>query len=197
MGAATLIRTYKGLTRKQVETRVQQDKRQDEMEDGCSYSGSWGVKSGINFVNRTFKSSDDAYEYIEENNDKWGPIDVCYFEEKLGTEAQNKRIETQKIKAKKSRQDLNDFYSNTLNKIRNVQSKTKGCKSCCSRFPISTLGSLNCPNCRKPLLTDTEVKKVSKINENIKKEKIKLSTLISKKGGKTLTGWVVGGWCSC
>lgn len=196
MGADFLTRTYKETNKNKVKQLVQADQDQDGYEDGHSYSGSWSVKDGINFINRTFTSADEAEEYIADNNDKWGAIDCCYFEQKLGTDAQNARIKTQREKVTVAEQTLRKFYADTLAKIKGVKAKTKKCKSCGAVHQVEHIRMINCSNCNHPMLTDTELKKETRLKDKVQTEKDKVQTLISKRGGKTSKGFVCGGWCS-
>ena len=197
MGACDCINYYKDLTKKQLKKTVESDTTEMRYESGQSYSGTWASKpSGINFLSRTFKSQSEAEDYIMDNNDKWECVDAAFYTEKLGTPTQLERIKKQKQKLIDTKRLEQDFYSQTFSKIKNVKAKTKKCKSCGTIHPIANLGRLSCSSCGNLLITETETKKLSKIKEKISNEDKKLITLISKKGGKSVKGWVVGGWCS-
>ncbi len=45
------------------------------------YSGSFAEKPDIEFPGPTFKTDKEAREYVEENNDKWGPVLAVYVEQ--------------------------------------------------------------------------------------------------------------------
>ena len=46
-------------------------------EDGHSYSGGIGMKHDIVDGLQDFETFDKAEEWIQENNDKWGPAHLC------------------------------------------------------------------------------------------------------------------------
>jgi hypothetical protein len=73
MGAQLLTRTYDKTNRENLKELIHSDQDQDRCEDGCSYSGSWGVKdSNLNFVSKKFSNEQECEDYIANNNDKWG-----------------------------------------------------------------------------------------------------------------------------
>lgn len=200
MGGEYNTRTYKGALSKDKVRKMAQATTDDmNFEDGHgSYSGHWGVKEGgIDFNSTTFTSEQKADDWLCDNNDKWGNIGACYFEQKLGTESQNERIINQREKVRVAEQNVRIFHSDVLEKIKGVKAKTKKCKSCGTVHQISNIGSIHCSNCRAIMLTDTEVKKETKLKAKVETEKAKVTTMISKRGGKTEKGWLVGGWCSC
>lgn len=198
MGATECIRTYNGkLSTSKLKQEIENDKRQDEFEDGCSYSGSWGVKSGIVILNKTFSNRDLAYEWLCENNDKWGPIEAVRVEEKLGTTTQNARIDKQNDLIRKLYNDMCVFNSNWNTKFKSRKSKTMTCKSCNTRFEISRVRSTNCPCCNSSLMSASDLKRLDNLKTKHSNAIFKRDEMISKKTGKTNKYWVAGGVCSC
>jgi|SaaInlV_100m_DNA_6_1039743.scaffolds.fasta_scaffold17652_2 hypothetical protein len=198
MGGTECIRTYNGkLTRKQLEQQIENDRQQDGMEDGWSYSGSFSVKDGHKYENKTFASTNIAYEWICENNDKWGPLSIVNVVEKQGTETQNKRIDIQRQKVRDIERELTKYGVNWLSKLYSQKSLTKSCPKCKTRFQKNQIKRTSCSCCGTSFYSETDKKRVKKIEEKISKEQQKLDLLISKKGGKTNKYWMAGGICSC
>ena len=73
MGGSLDTRTYdKELTKEQVEEKFSRDQEMSAYESGHSYSGAIGVMpSGIEWLTKTFKTNEEAEEYISEKHDKW------------------------------------------------------------------------------------------------------------------------------
>lgn len=195
MGGELVTRRYENISDKKVREQIESDTEEMGYESGHGYSGTWVEKNGINFLNRTFSSESAAENYIADNNDKWGAIDVARVVEKQGTESQNAKIDTQRAKVRTTKSSVNVFLGQVLTKNKNVKAKTKKCKSCGTVHQVANIG-VRCSSCNNIFLTETESKKLEKIKANIVKEQKKLETMIAKKGGKTIKSLIVGGWCS-
>ena len=215
MGGEYNTRIYEGKLSKDKVRKMAQDTT-DEMnyEDGSgSYSGHWGVKNGgIDFCSTTFATENDAENWLADNNDKWGNIGACYFDNQVGTKAQRTRVDKLNVKLNELNSnhtvlvaDVEDISKGALTKMKSIKSKTKGCKACGARHIVRDLTSTTC-KCGVTLLSDTEVKrianaetkartKVAKSYEKIQKDTQTLSELKAKIG--IVQGWLVGGWCSC
>ena len=199
MGGEYNTRTYEGkLSREQVKKQVSATTEEMNYEDGNgSYSGHWGVKNGgVDFCSTTFNSEYEADTWLCDNNDKWGNVGACFFEEKMGTDTQNERIKTQRDKVR-ALPTMYDFNKSVIDKIKGGSAKTKGCKNCGNRVNVEHIHSISCPNCGTSWLTATELKKAEKVTAKIEAEQAKVDKLVAKRGGKTKKGWLVGGWCSC
>ncbi len=64
------------LPKQEVITRFNERCEQDGYECGHSYSGSFSEFSGLTFHDKLFNTGDEAYEYVMEYGEKWGPA-VC------------------------------------------------------------------------------------------------------------------------
>lgn len=72
MGACFQSMTLDGkLTRKEVEAKFESAQADDRYENGHSYSGGFGMASGLTFVGKTFNTEDAANEYLQETAQKW------------------------------------------------------------------------------------------------------------------------------
>jgi len=198
MGATNYIINYKNLTEKQMRERVVTDTEQMQYEEGCSYSGTWASKAyGINIINKKFNSTQEAEDYILDNNDKWDCVDAVLVQYKAGTDKQNEKIKLEKSKTVEIKNSIMDFHKNWTKKLKERNSKTISCSSCKTRFNKEQIRNSFCPQCNHSLLSATDTKKVDKIKEKAEKQELKVKSLIAKRGGKTVKTWVVGGWCSC
>tara|TARA_Y100001951_G_C11218859_1_gene227501 strand:+ start:438 stop:719 length:282 start_codon:yes stop_codon:yes gene_type:complete len=73
MGGSLDYRTYdKALTKEQVEEKFEGDQESSAYESGHSYSGQIGVMPhGIDWQTQTFKTVDEAVEWLSSHHDKW------------------------------------------------------------------------------------------------------------------------------
>jgi predicted RNA-binding Zn-ribbon protein involved in translation (DUF1610 family) len=198
MGSEFNTRTYEGkLSKDKVELLIQDTIQEMSYESGHGYSGTWVEKDNrVDFCSTIFTSEDKASDWLIENNEKWGNIGACYFEEKQGTPTQNNRIKAQQLKVYKAKEKIREFYSDTFHKIKSVKAKTKKCKACGTVHQLANISSYKCPVCHTSMLTATELKKETKLKEKIENEQLKVDNLIAKKGGKIRKGVLAGGWCS-
>lgn len=196
MGATDCVRTTTAKTEKEV-IKFVVAKTAEMSGDSCgTYSGNWTAKEdGVNFINKTFKTFDQAWQYLVDHNDKWKCVDAVKVEEKQGTDAQNKRIELQRTKAGNARNMVHQFAKDWLSSIVGKGPTPKTCKGCKKVVPINEFYSTECPYCYHSMLNQTQEKKLAKLKEAVKKEETKLEEMILKRGGKTAKYWVVGGNC--
>ena len=77
MGACFNDMTLDGkMTKDEVAAKFDDRCRQDGHECGHSYSGSFSQFDGLIFTGKDFDTYDEAYEWVTEHGDKWGPA-VC------------------------------------------------------------------------------------------------------------------------
>jgi len=86
MGGSLDIRSYDGhfeknkVVRSMIEAKFQQDQESSAYESGHSYSGAIGVMpSGVNWIEKTFDSSEEAEKYITEYHNKWDKAMGVYY----------------------------------------------------------------------------------------------------------------------
>lgn len=202
MGASYVSRTYPDMPESELAKHIDNDRAQDAHEDGCSYSGSWGVKHGFdveytgygsNRAVKTFDSVRDADDYISDNNDKWGPLTAVkarIIEMKLpdgrlastdyGTGASipmGKATLALHEKHKEAHTALQAFGPAILARVKTAKSKTKGCSKCGSAIATKYIQSLQCPVCRHDyLITDTDTKKLVALRAKADKAKAAAET---------------------
>jgi hypothetical protein len=74
MGANFCTLTFDGeLTRDEVRGRFDAAVDQSLYESGHSYSGEIGMATGLMFMSKTFESQQEAYEWVSDAAEKWGP----------------------------------------------------------------------------------------------------------------------------
>lgn len=195
MGASYVSRIYPDMSQAELSKRVDADIAQDAHEDGRSYSGSWGVKSGYHVVHerygssaiKTFDSVEAADAFIEEKNDKWEPlmavrarvVEIKLPDGKVASTAggwggtpvpMGKTVAAAHEKAKAAYAALNQFGPDIIKRVRSAKSKTRGCSKCGSSIATTHIQSLNCPVCRHEyLVTDTDRAKQKALNEKYEK----------------------------
>lgn len=74
MGAQFQFETIAKPDRAEAEADFERLQDQDRYENGHSYSGGFGMATGIEFQDgQRFVSEDDAYEWLCDHTEKWGP----------------------------------------------------------------------------------------------------------------------------
>ena len=83
MGANFDARGYEGkYSFKEVISLFMDDIEESQWEDGHSYSGCIGMLDGIDKkISKVFDSHDDAYNYIEDNHQKWNGAWAAKFKD--------------------------------------------------------------------------------------------------------------------
>lgn len=80
MGANFQTMTVVGtLTRNEVKDAFSKAQDQDLYENGHSYSGGFGMTTGLTFADETFDLYTDAESWLEENCSKWEDAKVVTF----------------------------------------------------------------------------------------------------------------------
>lgn len=193
MGATSVYFTFKA-TAGDVDFHVQDRIDQDAIDNGSHrYSGGIGQKEGFRILNETFSSSEEFYEFAEDNyGSKWDdyvtvaeiiePVDSSDIVKPKGLIA----LESQYASLKA---DFDAFDSKVLASIKGHSSKTISCKSCGHRHDISEMSSIKCKKCRCNILTNTQKKqkeslqkKLAAVREKMKKAQanfVKKSTGLS------------------
>lgn len=73
---------------------------------------------------------------------------------------------------------IRQFNIEFVKKLKDQTSKTKTCKNCKSSLTITSIRSHCCPVCNAPLYSETEKKKVQKIEDKISGFKVQISELL-------------------
>lgn len=81
MGANFETLTLTGaLTHKEVTDAFDKAQDQDRYENGHSYSGGFGMATGLTFEDRTFPNQDAAYDFLDSTCKKWENAIAVKFE---------------------------------------------------------------------------------------------------------------------
>jgi len=59
--------------KKEVERVFEEKRSEAACENGNSYSGRINMAHGLKFLNKEFESVDQAYSYLDDEAEKWGP----------------------------------------------------------------------------------------------------------------------------
>ena len=93
MGGEYRSEPFDQCTEKELRKKVQSSTDEQVYEDGHGpYSGTWGEKSGLEILNKTFNSYQEASDYVCDHNDKWGPLSAVKYikQEKVPNKNQKK-----------------------------------------------------------------------------------------------------------
>jgi Zn finger protein HypA/HybF involved in hydrogenase expression len=171
---------------------------EDEYENGHSYSGGWGQKEGLRDTGKVFNSRDEAEEWIQDNNEKWGPADAVKFrangKETPTSEKAKKKLYDAVDKAVKNFRALEDKFAN---EIRTAKSAFRACRDCKSKVNKNYIQGGHCPVCRSKMYSPTQAKRLDVLMKKIEEAKLKRTNFKPKYSGGKKTKWLVGGWCSC
>ena len=193
------------LSESEVKSRFRAYQDECASESGNSYSGRLNMCPGITFARvDTFKSHDEAYEYLNKTAQKWeNAIAVRYL-------ASNK-IKTDDARLVKLRQSVRtcqdalhafdrELSSSVDTRLKSVEFiKCGACKSRLdTRFRVRTL---RCPVCESSFASKTELKKRDTLKSKLKNAETKLGEHLQKLQAKAdaknrVTRWIVYGVCS-
>ena len=181
MGANFTSRKFYGYTNHAVEAFYKTELADMIEEQGNdSYSGHWGVVNGFQFKNISFDNSNDAYDYISDNNDKWNDgVWAVRVKEPKSIPA-DERLSKLTIELQSIRDEKNAFFGECLENRRNTR-KTATCNKCKSHTKIGLVKkSSKCPNCNASYfyLSQTENKRLPIF---AKREKNKLNEIAARK----------------
>ena len=150
--------------------------RQDGYESGHSYSGSFSEFRGLVFHDKMFDTGDEAYMYVTEHGQKWGPA-VCvrykHFKPTFMLKNQQKVIA-----------DLQRHIHNAGVKLQHAQQKMRiNNRSTKPAYVTKAEEKLKA-------VKDSVEPKVQAREDKIKEIELKLATK-----SKDIR-WYLGGWCS-
>ena len=75
------------LTKAQVTSAFESEQDQDRYENGHSYSGGFGMATGLIFeTGGAYPNHDAAYEYLDQNCQKWGEARAVRYKNDKGVE---------------------------------------------------------------------------------------------------------------
>jgi len=203
MGASFNAISYQG-TRDQVLKKWNSDVEDTQYEcgHGGNYTGSISeLGKGFNDTGKTFKSREEAEEYIEEHHQKWdGAMAVRYLKKgglAKSSASKQARLQSSLDKAIGYRESL---QRKVVSDLRNAKSKligcrNSGCQSKINRNFITVDGK--CPLCHQSLLSPTAQNRLAVADNKVVKAQRDLRNYkpTESKSAKT-TMWLIGGWCS-
>lgn len=118
MGAVYNDMTLDGkLTKEQVLAIFNERREQDGYDCGHSYSGSFSQFNGLKFTGREFLTADEAHDYVEGLDTKWGPA-ICVRHKKY-------EMPTMASKHIVARRKLEQKIWDAENKLRLAQQKAR------------------------------------------------------------------------
>lgn len=211
MGANLNTITFAGdLTEAQVKEKFTAEQEQDRFENGHSYSGGFGMLTGVDFVKKgtIFKSISAAEDYISENQEKWGAafavkaMAVPFFDEAspiFGAKAKKTYAQITQHRAELWELKAMRYAPKNPQKIGHTV-----CPNCKSKISEVYLQQFHCPVCREvdaflPKKTKNRKKKLEELVETLSKAheaQVELDIEKAVNQNKIKPVWVVGGWCA-
>lgn len=192
MGASDYTITYPDVSKDKLTRLISRDTEVMAAEDGYSYSGTWASKEeGVNFLDKTFASEDEAREYILDHNSKWEMVDAARFESEVPP------VELGRLAKEIDllNREIDGFDGDIMARMRRQRSKKKTCKSCGSTITIGYLSRPSCPACTHSFLTKSDEKRKASLLKRLSRAEKDHEALLAKT--KSISGWVVGGMCPC
>ena len=205
MGACDDELTLDGkLSESEVKSRFRAYQDECASESGNSYSGRLNMCPGITFARvDTFKSQDEAYEYLNKTAQKWeNAIAVrCLVSNPCKPDARLSKLRDARTALQKQLQDLERALTlSAETRLKSVEFiKCDGCKSRLdTRFRVKTL---RCPVCDASFLSKTEQKRRQGLKSKLEIADKKVAEYSAKLQVKAdskprATRWIVYGVCS-
>lgn len=211
MGACLNTITFAGdLTEAQVKEKFENEQSVDRFENGHSYSGGFGMLTGVKFVKqgKVFKSISAAEDYISENQEKWGAafavkaMEVPFFNENSPIfSAKTKKAYSQRIQLKVELSTLKAMPYVLKNPEKAGHAT---CPKCKSKVSETYLKQFSCPVCHEadafmPTKAKNRKKKLEELIQELSKTceaQVELDVEKAIKQNKIKPVWVVGGWCA-
>jgi uncharacterized CHY-type Zn-finger protein len=211
MGSVLLVRTFAHCDKTKLLEQVDNQIDSDAHQDGHLYSGSWGVKYGKPIFareNNPFESVREAEEFIENENDKHGPLHavLAYEVPPLPADLKSEKLSACRTRRDELRHRSFHFTDMVRAEAAKLKSEFKSCQHCSSKINLKRYlsahrGSLNCPVCTGPFLwkpahdiakkrLEADIEKAVKAVEDQEareRKKLKLERRLV---------WVVGGFCA-
>ena len=220
MGAELYTVTYKISSKKEVQKAWEDQVEEDGYESGRgAYAGNaTSLGTSISWINRTFASEDEAYEFISEKHHKWsGPMACSFYLPAEDSSRKKARIAKAKEKLLEKKTKKYDFMLKSLNSFRNRKAALVGCKCCGSKLSLEYISkelrdgrrpknngyawfdppSLPlCAVCRTPLYSASTMERIKKLTLSVEEAEKALKKAEKPTPSKKF-GWIVGGWASC
>ena len=164
-----------------------------------AYAGHIGIANGLVIENKTFKTSNEAHEYLANRAKKWEAaiaVKVGDFSKIFPVTATEKK-EVTKLEELKER--VNNFQKELILRVKQSKSTQRGCKKCGSKIAVKYVKEIFCPVCGDYhfIETETDTKNFNTLKSKLKEQQTKVTDLSKKYDEKTKeTYWYVGAWCA-
>jgi hypothetical protein len=202
MGACYVDQTFEASDVATLKTNFSNYVEQETFEHGHGgYSGT--LSNGMRVVSNTFKDSNAASDWVEQNCKKWEPalaVQVGDFTKAFFNTSKGSKALAQ---VKELRAKVENFDKDLLTKLATQKSQFKACTNCLSKISVKHFvkgNSTACPVCQKEFvksLKDAEKKKTLFTTLSVKeKELVVLKQEHNKKLGDKKPYWYVGGLAS-
>jgi hypothetical protein len=200
MGASFNDYTFKASDEKTLRSSFQ--KLQDNLcldHGSDSYAGHLGIARGLQIVNKSFKTTNEAHEYVVEQAEKWGSalaVKVGDFSKAFPVTATEKK-EVEKLNELQQKYD--GWESELISRVKQSKSALRGCKKCESKIAVKYVKEAFCPVCGDHhfIQTETDTKNYEALRIKLKAQKEKVTTLSKKYEEQNKKNvWYVGAWCA-
>jgi translation initiation factor 2 beta subunit (eIF-2beta)/eIF-5 len=164
-----------------------------------NYTGSISEKGrdGLQFPSLTpFKNRDQAEDWLQEHNEKWGPAQAVPFitNTKEASASVNKRKRLVEAE-KKYREAYEKLEREFLSALTNIKSASKSCRHCTSKIVKKHLHP-ECQVCGGDMYSSTQRKRLAVAGKKANDAERELRHFEPKYVGGKGKAYVVGGWCS-
>lgn len=200
MGANFDSLTFKPCSKEELEKQFKTAQNEMCEEYGHdTYAGHIGIASGLRISSRSFKTQNDAYEWVSENAEKWESavaVQVGDFTNVFPkTESEKKLAQT----FSQLEQSLKNWDKDIITRVKSGKSQQRACSKCASKVTVAYIKTNSCPVCGNVhfLQTDTDEKKLATLKAKFKDVQTKVNVAKKKYGDKNKNNfWFVGAWCA-
>lgn len=200
MGACFDSATFKACDEKTLTKKFSELQEGRSYDNGSdTYAGHIGIARGLTISSKSFKTVNEAEDYVQNNAQKWSSaiaVKVGDFSKIFPVTATEKK-EVQKLDEMQKKFD--NWEKDLIERVKASKSAHRGCKRCGSKISVKYIKTSHCPVCSdmKFIETDTDRKNYETLRVKLKEQKEKVNALSKKYDEKNKNNfWYVGAWCA-
>lgn len=164
-----------------------------------TYAGHIGIATGLNIINKQFKDSKTAHEWLSDNTEKWGPalaVKVGDFSNVFPKTDSDKKLAASFAELSKT---IGNWDTDIIKRVKAGKSLQRTCAKCASKITVSYIKSNACPVCADKgfLQTETDDKKLTALKLKYNDMQKKMDEAKQKSNEKNKDSyWLVGALCA-
>ena len=142
----------------------------EDYQEGCT-----GLLSNICWNDKVvpFNSKQDAADYLQSESGKHDYLQMAVLYKEVKPTAKLKELKDKlEEAAEELKKTSSPYYSSST-----VKSKFIGCKHCGSKLAVSYIKGNTCPLCGEDLRPESELKRVARLKDKVKKLKENIKTI--------------------